>query len=115
MHLLGIKGTNIDLTDAIKTYINEKIEAFEQLVQDFEPVADLRVEIGKTTNHHNKGEVFRAEMQMHVPGTVIRAEETAEDLYEAIDKVKDQVKRQLNDYKNKLSDKNQRATRPGKE
>lgn len=115
MNLLGITGTNMDLTDAIKAYVEERIAAIEKLVGDFEPTVDIKVEVGKTSNHHNKGDVYRAEVQMTVPGTVFRAEETAEDLYEAIDKVKEQIKRQISDYKNKLTDKTQRAIRPGKE
>lgn len=105
----------MDLTDAIKAYVEERISAIEKIVGDFEPTVDMKVEVGKTTNHHNKGEVYRAEMQMTVPGNSFRAEETAEDLYEAIDKVKESMKRQVSDYKNKLSDKSQRAVRPGKE
>mgnify|MGYP003974338663 CR=1 FL=1 len=115
MHLQGIKGTNMDLTEAIKQYVEDKIATMEKLVEDFEPTVEVKVEVGKTSNRQNKGDVFRAEIQMHVPGADFRAEETGENLYAAIDSVKSQMKRQITDYKRKLSDRSQKAVRPGKE
>jgi putative sigma-54 modulation protein len=45
---------------------------------------------------------------------VLRAEETAEDLYEAIDLCRDDLQRQVKKYKGRLQDKSQKAQRPGK-
>lgn len=114
MHITNIKGNNMDLTDAIKDYATKKVEALEKYLQDFDPI-DVSIEVGQTTRGQNKGPIFRAEVNLNVPGALMRAEETAEDLYEAIDKVKDSLQRQITDLKNKLSDKAQRAPRPGKE
>ena len=114
MTLTSLKSTNLELTDAIRTYVEEKLEMLEKLTTDFEPAAEISVEVGKTTNHHQKGQVFRAEMMLQIPGQLIRAESTREDLYEAIDTVKDDLKRQLNDYRERLHD-HKKAVRPGKE
>jgi len=105
----------MDLTDAIRAYVNEKLEAIDKLTQDFGTAAELRIEVGKTTNHHAKGPHFRAEMQLSVPGEVLRAVEEAEDLYESIDKVKDQLRRQLKNYKERLIERSQHVVRPDKE
>ncbi len=115
MRLLSTKCTNMDLTDAIACYVNEKLDSIEKLTQDFEPVAELAIEVGKSTRHHNKGPYFFAEMTLHVPGEVLRASKEAEDLYEAIDHVKDDIRRQLKDYKERLSDKSRKAVRPDKQ
>lgn len=115
MRIIGIKGTNIELTEAIKTYVEERIESLKKLCADFDPSDELAVEVGKTTQHHAKGPFFFAEMQLSLPGTSLRAVEEAEDLYEAIDKVKDQLRRQIADYKDKLLDRSQRGQRPDKE
>lgn len=114
MQLSALKGTNLDLTDAIKAYVDERLKAIEKIVQDFEPTVEVTINVEKTTNHHNKGEVFKADMVVQVPGERFHASETAEDLYEAIDRVKDQMRRQLKDYKEKLSDKQRRGARPDK-
>ncbi len=114
MRILSINGKNMDLTSAIKTYVEEKVSVLEKLTSNFEPAADLKVEVGKTSNHHAKGPFFMAEMQLSVPGELLRVEERAEDLYEAVDRAKDQLRRQLKNYKEKLQDRNHRGSRPDK-
>ncbi len=115
MRITFIKATNMELTDAIRTYVEEKVNAFEKLCEEFDPAATLEVEVGKSTQHHAKGPFFRAEMMLRIPGKDLRAETEAEDLYEAVDQVKDQLRRQLADYKDMLHDSRVRASRPGKE
>ncbi|HLD17864.1 MAG TPA: ribosome-associated translation inhibitor RaiA [Patescibacteria group bacterium] len=113
MTITSIKGTNIELTDAIKAYVTDKLEVIEKLTQDFEPAVELDAEVGKTTTHHNKGPFFFAELNMRVPGEVLRAVKETEDLYEAIDLVKDDLRRQVKEYKDRLSDAH-RGPRPDK-
>lgn len=79
-----IKATGIELTDAIKDAVEKDLAALEAMTERFGDAAAVDVEVGKTTNHHHKGEIFRAEMNLHIPGKTIRVEETAEDLYAAI-------------------------------
>lgn len=114
MQVLSFKGTKIELTDTIKDYVMDKLGTIASLTKDFDPVAEVRVEVGKTTNHHKKGEIYRCEFHMHVPNKVLRAEETAEDLYEAIDLCRDDLQRQVKKYKGQLQDRSQKAERPGK-
>ena len=60
------------------------------------------VEVERTSRHHQSGDVFRAEAQVKLPGTSgIRAEARESDLHLAIDKVKDDLQRQLKRYKTK--------------
>jgi putative sigma-54 modulation protein len=115
MKIISTKATGMDMTDAIANYINEKLEAIEKLTQDFEPVAELMIDVGKSSKHHNKGPHCYAEMTLHVPGEVLRASTESEDLYACIDAVKDDLRRQLKDYKERLSDKSRKAKRPDKE
>jgi ribosomal subunit interface protein len=115
MRLTTLKATNIDLTQAIRAHVENRVESLKKLCGEFDPADDIRVEVGKSTNHHAKGPYFRAEMNLSIPGTHLRAVEEDEDLYVAIDKVKEQIKRQLREYKGKRRDRAVRATRPGKE
>jgi putative sigma-54 modulation protein len=96
---IDIKGTNMELTEAIKDYVNEKIGSMEKF---FDNIIEARVDVGKTTNHHQKGDVFRAEVNLQVPHTLLRAEAEREDLYMAINEVKDEIQRQLKKYKEKM-------------
>ena len=114
MRIISIKGTNILLTDAIKSRVESKAATLEKLTKGFEPAAELTVEVGKSTKHHAKGPFFTAEFQLHVPGSEIRSVTLEEDLYHAIGQACDQVRRQLKEYKDKLQDRSQKGTRPGK-
>ncbi len=115
MRIISIKGTNIPLTDAIKSRVESKAVALQKLTKDFEPAAELRVEVGKSTKHHAKGPFFTAEFQLHVRGSDFRAVALEEDLYHAIGQACDQTRRQLKEYKDKLQDRSQRGARPGKQ
>jgi len=97
---IDIKGTNLELTQAIKDYINEKIGGLEKF---FDQILEARVEVGLTSKHHQKGKIFRAEANLEVPQKhIIRAEAEREDLYMAINEVKDELQIQLKKYKEKM-------------
>ncbi len=98
MRITGIQAKNIELTDAIKAYAEEKVMSLSKFTERYSP-CDVTIEVGKTTNHHNKGEIYRAEVNMTIPGDLIRAERERDNLYAAIDEVKDDLKRQLIDRK----------------
>lgn len=93
---ISIKGTKIDLTDAIKDSVNEKIG---NLSKYFDNILEAHVEVGKTTNHHQKGEVFFCEADLRVPGKVLRSREEKKDLYMAINEVKNVLQREIKQYK----------------
>lgn len=98
MRITEIQAKNIELTDAIKGYAEEKIMSLSKFTERYSP-CDVAVELGKVTNHHNKGDFFRAEMNMNIPGALLRAEAETDDLYKSIDQAKDDLKRQLIDRK----------------
>lgn len=100
---LTIKGTNIKLTDSIREYIDKKIGGLEKFVQSVGGEVECWVEVERTTYHHQSGDIFRAEAQIRLPGaSSIRAEASEWDLHQAIDKVKDELQRQLKRYKRKI-------------
>ena len=114
MKIVSIKGTNMELTDGIKEYINKKLDAVEKLTKHFDPAVELSIEVGRTSTHHNKGDVHRAEMNLSVPGGLLRSECTANDLYEAIDLCKDDIVRQLKEYKDVHQERERGGQRPDK-
>lgn len=59
------------------------------------------MELAKTTGHHKKGNIFKAEVNIQVPGKLIRASTEEWDLCAAIDKVKDELQREIKKYKEK--------------
>lgn len=99
---INIKTTNMELTSAISKYVEEKLQSVEKFAiahKNEEPLVE--VEIGKTTNHHHSGEVFRAETNLSVRGKQFRAVSEKTDLYAAIDDMRNELVRELNSHKDK--------------
>jgi ribosomal subunit interface protein len=89
-----IKHTNMELTEAIADYLEKKLKAFEKFVDEsVEGIA--RVEVGRTSNHHHKGDVFRAEIDLEFGHQKFHASVEADDLYRAIDEVKDEIVQEI--------------------
>lgn len=96
-----VKATGLELTPAIKGYVEEKVGQLEKLVDVTTGGVRAEVEVGKTTHHHHHGDVFRAEINLYVNGSAYRAVTTTSDLYAAIDEMKDEVARQIVSKKDK--------------
>lgn len=86
---LTIKGTNIEHTNAIDSYVMKSMSELEAVLEPKEKSEIARLEIGKTSNHHKEGkDVFFAEITFHVKKKDFRVTANAKDLYIAIDKMK---------------------------
>ncbi|MEI6379063.1 MAG: ribosome-associated translation inhibitor RaiA [Candidatus Falkowbacteria bacterium] len=101
---IDIKATNLELTPALKNYIQEKMDMLDKYLGDT-PLIHAHFEVELTTKHHVKGEIFRAEANLNLPHDMLRIEKTEKDMYKAIDKVKDHLKEMIVKYKEKLVDK----------
>ena len=110
-----IQATNIELTDAIRDYVDEKVQFLDKFLDATDTSVHAQVEVGKTTQHHHKGEVFRAEMNLHMSGHDVYATAENEDLYAAVDEMKDILSRELRNYKAKQTDKMRRDGSASKE
>jgi len=112
---INIKTTNIKLKPSIQEYIYEKIGSLDKfLVGKNKEIVEIKVDIGKTTEHHQKGNIFRAGISFNLLGQQIRSEAEAWDLKIAINKVKDDLQRELKKYKKKQASKYKRGARKAK-
>lgn len=102
MHI-NIKSTGIELTSQIKDYVNKRVNGLEKFIHYKDESVQAWVEVGKTTQHHQTGDVFRAEIQIRIPHNEkgARAEATGGDLFAAIDKAHDEIKLELEKIKDK--------------
>ena len=50
------------------------------------------------TRHHQKGKIYYAEINIKVPGKIIRAEAKEENIYKAVNQVKDELQLILKKY-----------------
>ena len=83
----------------------------EKYYKPGKPRAEAWMEVGKETLHHKKGPFFWAECQMRFPGKSIRSTARAENLELAVNEVKDELQRELKEYKEKFMAKEKRGAR----
>ncbi len=95
---LNIKATGMDLTDAIRDYVESRVESLDKLLSKVESDVLIEFEVAKTTNHHNNSEeLFRAECRVTFSGKDFYIQKEEADLYVAIDAVKDKIFRDIRD------------------
>jgi putative sigma-54 modulation protein len=98
---IQIKATKLELTDAIRDYIQKKMDMLEKFTGDL-PVLNCHFEVGLAVGGQYSGEIYRAEINLDLNGKLLRVEKTEKDLYKAIDKVKDHVEREVIKFKEKM-------------
>ena len=97
---ISTKATNLEITPAIAEYIEKKVNMLEKYFSGTSEVL-VNVEVGKTTRHHKSGDIFRAELQIVVNGDDYYVYTETDDLYAAIDIVKDDMARELSSRRKK--------------
>ncbi len=97
---INIKTTNFSLTEAISDYASKRLEAISALVKD-DPAVQCDIELARTTNHHKNGDVFKAEIHIVGKDKDLYASCEEEDLYKAIDMVRDEMLREVKNTKEK--------------
>ena len=101
---INLKATKIDLTEAISNYTQQKMDALDKYLGGTQ-VINCDVELERIIGGQNKGDVFRAEVNLEVPHELLRVEKIESDLYKAIDKVRDHLDEVIIKYREKARDK----------
>jgi len=100
---IDIKATKLELSEEIKVYIQKKMDMMERYLGKIQ-VLNCHVEVGVTVGGQQSGQIYRAEVNLDLPGELLRVERTATDIFKAIDKVKDHLVDQIKRYKEKKID-----------
>jgi len=97
MNIYQMIGRNIDVTDAMRTYAEDKLaklDRFSDQIVDAKVVMSYNESIG--------GQPAKVEVQVNVPNGLVRAEERGLDHYAAVDLVVDKLERQLKKFKGRV-------------
>src|SRR5690606_887356 len=94
---INIGGHHIDLTDALRTYINEE---FTRLERHFDHITSIQVILSPEPNTH------KAESTIRLSGGEVFATAEASDMYAAIDMLTDKLDRQILKHKEKVVSRN---------
>ncbi|MUV39065.1 uncharacterized protein JNUCC1_02937 [Lentibacillus sp. JNUCC-1] len=92
----NIRGENIEVTGAIKSYIEKKVGKLERYF-DTPPTSEVHVNLSVYNEEQ------RIEVTIPMTDLLLRAEEEHVDMYAAIDLVVDKLERQIRKYKTKVN------------
>ena len=106
-----IEGKNIELTKALKDYVNEKLGKLQKHYEHIIKEHDLRVKLS-TAKNPRVTKNNTTEVTIFLDGKIIRSEHSSEDMYASIDLVVDKLDRQIQKYKNKVYRSQQHKERP---
>ena len=83
MKINTIKATNTALTPSIAEYVQKKLSGLDKVID------------------HQQGDIFFAEVKLHVSGGDFYAMAEGSDLYSAIDEVKDEIISEVNSHRSR--------------
>lgn len=91
--IMKYTGKNMEVTDALKEVTEKKMSKLDKYFQK-----DIEGNVTFSTQKNRK----IIEVTINLPGTIIRAEESSDDMYASIDKAVDVLERQIRKYKTRL-------------
>ncbi|MBE7381721.1 MAG: ribosome-associated translation inhibitor RaiA [Leptolyngbya sp. SIO1E4] len=106
---LVIQGKNIEITDAIRSYVDQKISKSVNHFKHLTHEVDVNLSVARNARINPKQS---AEVTLYINGAIVRAEESSENLYASIDMVANKITRQLRKYKEKRQDRNFSSVKP---
>lgn len=95
--IYNVRGENIEVTPALREYVEKKIGKLERY---FENKEDVHVHVNLKVYNDKQGKI---EVTIPMPQLLLRAEERHDDMYAAIDLVADKLERQIRKHKTKVN------------
>lgn len=91
--IMNYAGKNMEVTNALREVTEKKLSKLDKYFQK-----DIQGNVTFSTQKNRK----IIEVTINLPGTIIRAEESSDDMYASIDRAVDVLERQIRKYKTKL-------------
>jgi putative sigma-54 modulation protein len=90
---------NIKPATPLKDFVNKKLEKLEKICKD---IMEAWIEFDEDKSQKSGEKKYRAEIQIKMRGGTIRAEETTDDIYAAINKLLPKLKKQIEKHKTRF-------------
>ncbi|NLY45296.1 MAG: ribosome-associated translation inhibitor RaiA [Tissierella sp.] len=91
--IMKYAGKNMEVTNALREVTEKKLSKLDKYFQK-----DIEGNVTFSTQKNRK----IIEVTINLPGTIIRAEESSDDMYASIDRAIDVLERQIRKYKTRL-------------
>ncbi|UQS83307.1 ribosome hibernation-promoting factor, HPF/YfiA family [Bombilactobacillus thymidiniphilus] len=93
---INVRGENIEVTDAIRDYVNKKLNNLNKYFKDTDkPIAHVNLKV-----YNDK--TAKVEVTIPMVHLILRAEKNDPDMYKAIDDVFEKLERQIRKYKTRI-------------
>lgn len=97
---VSIFARNMEMTPRLREYVERKVDKLDRYLPHIDEARiELKVEDTRSADHRQV-----AQLTVRVRGTILRAEERANDMFASIDAVLDKMYRQIARYKGKRQD-----------
>lgn len=93
----NVRGENIEVTDALREYVQKRLTKLDKYFEN-DPEVIAHVNLKVYTDRTSKVEVT-----IPLPYLVLRAEETTDDMYRSIDNVSEKLERQIRKFKTRIN------------
>ena len=103
----SIRGENIEVTEALRDYVENKLSKIEKYFnedQELNARVNLKIYSGKTA---------KVEVTIPTGSVILRAEDISQDMYGSIDLVVDKIERQIRKNKTKIARKHREKVSTG--
>lgn len=112
---IQITGRGLELTQPIKDHVTKKINALNKFYNN--RISKAEVILGINSRHSHQGNMFMAECKLHLPGKELFAAKLEENLYKAVDLVRDFLEIEIKKHKLKqrVTEKEKKVRRQAKE
>ena len=97
---IKITFTNLDKSPAVEDYVSKKLSSLSKFLKGGAD-ALCEIELAKTTGHHKSGDIFKAEANITFAGRQFYVVAEKDDLYTAVDKMRDEAEREIVSNKKK--------------
>jgi ribosomal subunit interface protein len=91
---IKITFTNLPKSPAVEDYVSKKLSSLSKFIKNQDDVL-AEVELAKTTRRHKSGDIFKAEINLSIDGRQFYTITQKSDLYAAVDKMRDDVEREI--------------------
>ena len=103
----SIRGEKLEVTDALRTYVEEKVAKIEKY---FTEEQELNAKVNLKVYRDKRSKV---EVTIPLGGITLRAEDISQDMYGSIDLVVDKIERQIRRNKTKIERKHRQKVAIG--
>ena len=104
-----LKTKNLEATPSLKVYVDKKVgllSKFIKILNEERPkkgksIAEVFVEIERISKHHKKGDVYKTEIIIMLPGKKLMSKVNGSNLLRTVIEAKDELEREIKKYKSK--------------